>query len=179
MPRKITFCIKEKTAGSFPTVVTYYGETQVGDPLTDNAYNEDGYRYHDVFHMSYLAILRWSPVLRKHLSKKRKSNSVVDEVEDGGRAMVIEEGIAALVYSYAKDHNWLQGVKHVDDDLLKTIKKMADHLEVKDRTENQWEDAILQGYKVWYDFQVHKKGFVTVDMDNSKLSFEPFSHNNC
>lgn len=177
LPRKITFCIKEQKAGSFPTVVTYYNDMQVGDPLTDNAYNDDGYRYHDVFHMSYLAVLGWSPVLRKHLSRKRKSNSTIDEVEDGGRAIVIEEGIAALVYSYAKEHNWLQSVKHVDDDLLRTIKKMTDHLEVKGRTEKQWEEAILQGYNVWRCLQEHKEGFITVDMDNGKLIFESFSDN--
>ncbi|HZH94442.1 MAG TPA: nucleoside triphosphate pyrophosphohydrolase family protein [Flavisolibacter sp.] len=177
LPRQITFCIKEKEAGSFPTVVTYSNEIQIGDPLTDNAYTDDGYRYHDVFHMSYLAILGWSPVLRKHLSKKRKSSLTTDEVEDGGRAMVIEEGIAALIYSYAKDHNWLQGVKHVDDDLLKAIKKMTGHLEVKNKTEKQWEEAIVQGFNVWRELQAHKEGFVTVDMDNCKLIFQPLSNN--
>lgn len=179
LPRKITFCLREKTAGSFPTVVTYVGNIQVGDPLTDNSYTDDGYRYHDVFHISYLAILGWSPVLRKHLSKKRKSNATVDEVEDGGRAMVIEEGIAALVYTYAKDHNWLSGVKHVDDELLKTIKKMTDHLEVKDQTEKQWEEAILQGFQVWRELQMHKEGYITADMDNRQLSFEPLGDDEC
>ncbi|RZK12940.1 MAG: nucleotide pyrophosphohydrolase [Flavobacterium sp.] len=177
LPRKITFCIKEHEAGSFPTVVTYNDDIQVGDPLTDNAYKEDGYRYHDVFHMSYLGILGWSPVLRKHLSKKRKSNLKVDEVEDGGRAAVIEEGIAALVYTYAKEHNWLEGVRHVDDDLLKTIKKMTDHLEVKDRTEKEWEEAILQGYTIWRKLQTQKEGFITVDMEKRLLSFQPLSNN--
>lgn len=174
LPRKITFCIREQNAGSYPTVVIYADDMQVGDPLTDNSYTDDGYRYHDVFHISYLAVLGWSPVLRKHLSRKRKSSLAVDEVEDGGRATVIEEGIAALVYSYAKDHNWLQGIKHVDDDLLKTIKKMTDHLEVKDRKEKQWEEAILQGYDVWRQLQQCKQGYITADMDNRKLSFASF-----
>lgn len=177
LPREITFCIKEQIAGSFPTVITFSDGMQVGDPLTDNSYSDDGYRYHDVFHMSYLAVLGWSPVLRKHLSKKRKSSLTVDEVEDGGRAMVIEEGIAALVYSYAKDHNWLEGVKHVDDDLLKTIKKMTDHLEVRDRTEKQWEDAIMQGYSVWRQLQEHKQGYITVDFNERKLSFQSLGDN--
>jgi NTP pyrophosphatase (non-canonical NTP hydrolase) len=176
LPRKITFCIKEQKAGSFPTVVTYNNEVQVGDPLTDNSYTDDGYRYHDVFHMSYLGILGWSPVLRKHLSKKRKHNLKVDEVEDGGRAAVIEEGISALVYTYAKDHNWLEGIRHVDDDLLKAIKKMTAHLEVKDRTEKQWENAILQGYDAWRKLLVRKEGYITVDVDKRELRFQPFSN---
>ena len=176
LPHKITFSIKEKTGGQVATVVTYHNDSPVGDPLTDNAYNDDGYRYHDVFHMAYLAVLGWSPVLRKHLSKKRKSNQKLEEVEDGGRAAVIEEGIAALVYSYAKDHNWLERVKFVDGDLLKTIKKMTAHLEVKNKSDKEWEQAILAGYEVWRQFQTHKEGNVTVDMDSGKLEFSLLSN---
>ena len=36
----------------------------VGAALTDNAYQDDGYRFHDVFHIAFTAILGWSPVLR-------------------------------------------------------------------------------------------------------------------
>ena len=38
-----------------------------GDPLQDNAYDEDGYRFHDVFHLAHAAKLGWSPVLRGKL----------------------------------------------------------------------------------------------------------------
>lgn len=30
-----------------------------GDSLTDNAYEDDAYRFHDVFHFSYAALLGW------------------------------------------------------------------------------------------------------------------------
>src|ERR1041385_4003033 len=30
---------------------------RIGNPLTDNSYIEDGYRYHDIFHYGYLAVL--------------------------------------------------------------------------------------------------------------------------
>jgi len=33
----------------------------IGDPLTDNIADPDGYRFHDVFHFAYSAILHWSP----------------------------------------------------------------------------------------------------------------------
>src|SRR3989304_6151141 len=29
----------------------------IGDPLTDNTYDDDGYRFHDIFHFGYLAVL--------------------------------------------------------------------------------------------------------------------------
>ena len=65
-----------------------------GEELTDNAYDHDGYRFHDIFHFAYAAVLGWSPITRALLRRKRKSRPLVDEVEDGGRAAVIEEGIA-------------------------------------------------------------------------------------
>lgn len=68
---------------------------QMGDPLTDNAYTPDGYRFHDVFHLACAAVLGWSPVVRKLLGRKRRSQTEFDEIEDGGRAIAIEEGISA------------------------------------------------------------------------------------
>ena len=41
--------------------------------LTDNAYDPDGYRFHDVFHFAYAAVLGWSPITRALLRRKRKS----------------------------------------------------------------------------------------------------------
>ena len=45
-----------------------------GDALTDNNYGDDGYRFHDVFHFAYAAVLGWSPVSRGLLDCKRRSN---------------------------------------------------------------------------------------------------------
>lgn len=38
---------------------------RVGDPLSDNAHEEDYYRFHDIFHLSFMAFLGWSPVMRR------------------------------------------------------------------------------------------------------------------
>jgi NTP pyrophosphatase (non-canonical NTP hydrolase) len=81
-----------------------------GAELTDNAYDPDGYRFHDVFHFGYAAVLGWSPITRALLRRKRKSRPLLDEVEDGGRAGVIEEGVAALAFDYARRHRFLHGV---------------------------------------------------------------------
>ena len=35
-----------------------------GAELTDNAYDPDGYRFHDVFHLAYATVLGWSPITR-------------------------------------------------------------------------------------------------------------------
>ena len=57
----------------------------IGDTLTDNVLDPDGYRFHDVFHLAYASILHWSPVVRSLIRQKRKSDPSIDENEDGGK----------------------------------------------------------------------------------------------
>ena len=66
-------------------------------------------RFHDVFHLANAAILHWSPVFRALIRQKRKSDPKIDEVEDGGRATVVEEGLTAWIFSYAKGLNFFEG----------------------------------------------------------------------
>ena len=76
----------------------YLGGTRLGDDLTDNAYDEDGYRFHDVLHLANIAKLGWSPVFRALMKKKRKSNRRIDEVEDGARAQIAEEAVVKFIH---------------------------------------------------------------------------------
>ena len=142
-----------------------------GAELTDNAYDADGYRFHDVFHFAYAAVLGWSPMTRALLGRKRKSCPVVDEVEDGGRAMVIEEGIAAIAFDYARRHHMLDGVDVLDYQLLRTIKDMSSHLEVKQCTTGEWQQAILQGFKVWREVVTAGGGRIAVDLDKRRIDY--------
>ena len=142
-----------------------------GAELTDNAYGPDGYRFHDVFHFAYAAVLGWSPITRALLRRKRRSRPLVDEVEDGGRAAVIEEGIAALAFAYAMRHHMLDGVSVLDFQLLRTIKDMTSHLEVKQCTTGEWELAILQGFKVWRAVLAARGGRIAVDLDQRGIHY--------
>jgi NTP pyrophosphatase (non-canonical NTP hydrolase) len=144
---------------------------QMGDPLTDNAYESDGYRFHDVFHLACAAVLGWSPVARRLLGKKRRSQAKLDEVEDGGRAIAIEEGISALVFAYARDHKWFEGITSVDYDLLKAIRIMTSSLEVSVRTTGEWERAILSAYNVWRQLEKNQGGKVALDLDKATISY--------
>jgi NTP pyrophosphatase (non-canonical NTP hydrolase) len=130
-------------------VQVFMDGVQFGNDLFDNSKVEDGYRFHDIFHFSYAAVLGWSPVTRKLLGRKRKSNPEVDSIEDGGRAIAIEEGISALVFAYAKDHAYLRDVTTIDYDLLRTISNMCSHLEVSRHSLKDWQKAILTGYDAW------------------------------
>ena len=62
------------------------------------------------------------------MRRKRKGDPRVDEVEDGGRGIVIEEGLSAMLFSYAERRNFLNGAEGVDYELLRTIKDMPSHL---------------------------------------------------
>jgi len=123
-PRTFEINLTEEIEDNSVKVRAFINGKQIGNYLTDNSYSGDGYRFHDVFHLSYVAVLGWSPVMRSNLKLKRKSNPRIDEVEDGGRAAAIEEGISALVFSYAKDHGLLEGVSEIDEQLLKIIKNL-------------------------------------------------------
>ncbi|TIX05982.1 MAG: nucleotide pyrophosphohydrolase [Mesorhizobium sp.] len=142
-----------------------------GAELTDNAYDPDGYRFHDVFHFAYAAVLGWSPTTRALLRRKRKSRPLLDEVEDGGRASVIEEGVAALAFDYARRHRFLDGVAALDFQLLRTIKDMTSHLEVGQCTTGEWEQAILQGFEVWRAVLAVRGGRIAVDLDARRVTF--------
>jgi len=149
------------------------GSTQViPDSLTDNAYDPDGYRFHDIFHLAYAAVLGWSPVTRSLLQRKRKSDPLVDEVEDGGRAVAIEEGIAAMVFAYAAKHRMFQGVRTVDYSLLRTIRDMTAHLEVSARTAAEWQDAIIQGFDAWRAVRNAGGGRIHVDRAAGQIRFD-------
>jgi NTP pyrophosphatase (non-canonical NTP hydrolase) len=139
--------------------------------LTDNAYDPDGYRFHDVFHFAYAAVLGWSPITRAILRRKRKSQPLLDEVEDGGRAAVIEEGVAALTFDYARRHRFLEGVSAVDSQLLRTVQEMTSHLEVRQCTTGEWEQAILQGFEVWRSVLDARGGCIEVDLDARRVTF--------
>ena len=153
LPRKMEVSIDSEGPGR---IVTLINGKECGDPLQDNRYEDDGYRFHDIFHITYASVLGWSPTLRALLRRKRKSDPRVDEVEDGGRARVIEEGIAGMVFSFAERRNFLDGAEGVDYELLRTIKEMTSHLEVSSRTEGDWEHAIMTGFDLWR--QVRAKG---------------------
>lgn len=126
LPRKFELEFEETTKGDDTLVTVFIDGDQVGDPITDNSYEDDGYRFHDIFHYGFAAYLGWSPVLRKLLNVKRKSVPSIDEVEDGARAAIIEEAISAYIYPFAEQNNFFEGVETLDYEILKTIEVLVD-----------------------------------------------------
>lgn len=154
-------------------VVQCLNGVYIGDRLTDNSNEPDDYRFHDVFHLAYIAYLGWSPVIRGLLKRKRKSKPKIDENEDGARAMIIEEGIATWIFNHAKRFGFYEGVEigKLDYGLLKQIQSMVEGYEVAPCKLWQWELAILKGFEVFRLLRQHRGGIVTVDMNQHSLSF--------
>lgn len=173
IPREFVAEFKEveKDDGKKYASITVNGE-DFGDPIRDNYYTDDYYRFHDIFHFSYATILGWSPIARGLMHKKRRSDRSTDEIEDGGRAKVIDEAISALVFEYARNHNFLDGVKTIDEQLLQTIKSLTRHLEVGSATLKEWEKAIIIGFDIWRKMRSKKCGRVVCSLLDKTMYFE-------
>ena len=141
----------------------------IGDPLTDNILDPDGYRFHDAFHLAYAAILHWSPAFRALIKQKRKSDPQVDEAEDGGRAIVIEEGLSAWIFSCAKHLNFFEGHSSISFDMLKTVQQFVQGYEVEECPLKLWERAILEGYEVFRQVRNNNGGIVVGDRETRTI----------
>ncbi|WP_342721212.1 nucleoside triphosphate pyrophosphohydrolase family protein [Acidovorax sp. FHTAMBA] len=173
-PRQFEIEFVERQVGSRKVVVQRMGGVNIGDPLTDNSNVPDGYSFHDVFHLSYVAHLGWSPVMRALLKLKRKSRSEIDENEDGARAIIIEEGIATWIFNHAKERkDFFEGVARgeLEFGLLKQVRSMVTGYEVAECPTWQWEIAILRGFEVFRQLKSAGRGIVKVDMENRSLEF--------
>ena len=145
----------------------------IGDPLTDNILDPDGYRFHDVFHFSHAAVLHWSPTFRALIKRKRKSNPRLDEAQDGGRAIVVEEGLTAWIFSCAKQIDFFDGQSSVSFDLLKTIQQFVQGYEVEDCPLRLWERAILKGYEIFRLVRDNNGGIVVGDREARTIEYKP------
>ncbi len=177
LPTRLTVMLveTEETTGRGETlqrVRMYRGTEAVGDPLDDNSEHDDAYRYHDVFHLAHMAVLGWSPVMRSLLRCKRSGTPTVDRVQDGGRAIAIEEGLTAYVFTMAAQHSFFANLAHVPPSVLKTCVKMTAHLEVAARSMTDWHTAILAGYTAFRQVVDNRGGVLTADLERRTLTYD-------
>lgn len=169
LPRSLEIRIFENKGEQRAYMQVHPDGQTLGNPLTDNAYNDDGYRFHDVMHLANMAVLGWSPVMRSLFEHKRKSQPKIDEVEDGARAIILEELVVAFVYSNAKERRYYDNIKHLDSELLSTIKRIVRHLEVHTRKTKDWERAIQQGYEAFRHLLKKREGVFRLDLQKREL----------
>ncbi len=173
-PDVIEITFKERLINGKKFVVQKCNGVNIGDPLTDNSAIEDDYRFHDVFHISFAAILGWSPVLRALLKRKRKNHPAIDEQQDGARAIITEEGISNWVFSHGLRHDLFANTESLDFALLKTIRNMVIGYEVQQRPLWMWEHAILEGFRVFRLLKENRGGVVTANLAQRALAYTPY-----
>lgn len=178
-PRSLTIEFQNEEGGKKP-ILKMADETgaEIGAPLTDNSYEDDGYRFHDVMHLTFMTMIGWSPVIRKLLrdqGRLKHRPAEIDEAEDSGRPQVIEEGIVFAAYAYAIEHGALsdEELTAVDWTLLKHIKTMTLKLEVRDRSAWEWNEALVTGFKIWAQLIINKGGKVNCDLEAGEISYQP------
>jgi len=171
LPRSLVIDIFERRVGGKIYVFQQTGGINIGDRLTDNAIEPDDYRFHDVFHYAYCAVLSWSPVVRALLRMKRKSDPQFDEAEDGARAILIEAGIATWIFGQAKQLDFFEGIKRGDlsFDILKTVQQFVAGYEPQVCPLWLWEEAILQGFEAFRFLREKRRARLQIDMANRRL----------
>lgn len=171
LPRafKIDFETIEKE-NKILTKVTF-GNQQVGDFIDDNSRESDNYRFHDVFHYTFAAVLGWSPCSRAMMKRKRKSNLDIDQFEDGARATITEEAISLLVFNYAKKRSLLTSDNNIESYILDFIKDFTSPFEVSVRTKEDWEEAIILGYTLFRNLVKNGGGSIHFDMNRRTGTF--------
>lgn len=169
LPREFKIRISQRKSGK--SYLQWNG-VFIGDPLTDNIADPDGYRFHDVFHFAYAAILHWSPVMRALIKHKRKSLAEYDESQDSGRAIVVEEGLTAWIFAKAKELNFFEGQDRVSLGILKTIGEFVEGYEVEACPLKLWERAILEGYSVFRQVRKAEGGWIVGDRESRTIRYE-------
>jgi NTP pyrophosphatase (non-canonical NTP hydrolase) len=173
LPRRLTVALQERVYGQRVFVMQQANGINIGDRLTDNIAEPDDYRFHDVFHWTYAAILGWSPVTRALLKLKRKSDAATDENEDGARAQLIEEGVATWIFNHGRRLNFYENISSVDYRLLKSIQEFVKGYEVSQCPLWMWEEAILKGFGVFRFLKQHRKGILNLDLDARTVDISP------
>ncbi len=174
LPRRLEIEIFERERGGNVLVFQRCNGLNIGDPLTDNKEDADDYRFHDVFHYAYAAILGWSPVMRALFKLKRKSDPVKDENQDGARANLVEEGISTWIFNRAMKQDFFAGVEQgkLSYDMLKTVHQFSSGYEAERCPLWLWEEAILEGFRCFRYLKQHRQGRLILDLKKRSIDIE-------
>lgn len=170
IPRHMEVTMRPEAGPFGETVRMTVNGFLVGDPLTDNAWTETGYRWHDALHLAHAACLGWSPIFRSLAGLKRRSDARVDHVEDGGRAAVADEAISWAVFCHARERGWFEAGSP-DAGLLDYVQEMTYALEVSACSREEWVHAITTGLGCLRAVWAAGGGVLVGDLRQRSLTF--------
>jgi hypothetical protein len=127
-------------------------------------------------------MLGWSPVLRSLMRRKRKYDMRIDEVEDGARAQIVEEAVVKIIHSEgvrlarlrrASDMGpLLASADEISFSFLRLIRNMVAGLEAEGNRDWEWEDAIMEGHRLFDALRIAGEGKIIVNLTTRSLTFE-------
>ena len=160
----------------------YWNGRPLGNDVNDNSYVIDGYRFHDVLHLTFVAHLGWSPVIRGFLRRKRKSHPEIDEIEDGARAQLVDELVINMMHTEAvrlKKARWQPGEEaslfpedeHFSSDFGSALRHLVRDLEVKEIKHWEWEKAAHKAFAIYEKLRKCQEGTLTIDRKSGSIEF--------
>jgi NTP pyrophosphatase (non-canonical NTP hydrolase) len=159
----------------------YLNNRPLGNDLVDNnPFADDGYRFHDAFHLANIAHLGWSPIFRKFMGRVRRRTDE-DKYEDSARAAIVEEVVIDAIHSEGRrlsDECAGTGPRRMFPDrrvitlkFLKYVREFVAKLEVGRNQYWEWQDAIVDGAEIYLLLRLEQQGTVTVDMERRTVSY--------
>ena len=92
---------------------------------------------------------------------------------DSGRAIVVEEGLTAWIFSRAKELNYFENQEKVSLGILKTIEEFVSGYEVEKCPLKLWEKAIMDGYSVFRQIKKNQGGWIIGNRKERTLQYMP------
>ena len=99
------------------------------------------------------------------MDKRDGEHSKVDDNEDGARAKILDEAIAAIAFGFARERSMLRHAIALPDPLLKQISGLVRDLEVADAEMWRWQNAILDGFRMFNRLNQARGGTIRVDLE--------------
>ena len=90
----------------------------------------------------------------------------------------MEEGLAAWIFSKAKELNFFENQEKVSLGILKTISEFVSGYEVEKCPLKLWEKAILEGYAVFRQLKANQGGWIVGNRELRTITYMPLESEN-
>ena len=107
---------------------------------------------------------------RKHLPKIQAYYAVKANAEPAIVRTLYQAGASFDVASLPEFMLVYENIKHLDSEMLSTIKRIVCHLEVGTRRTKDWEDAVFQGYAAFRHLLEEREAVLHLDLKKRKLT---------
>ncbi|MBN9658442.1 MAG: hypothetical protein J0H49_09700 [Acidobacteria bacterium] len=175
-PPRATFMLvetKQDVAELFVDL-SHGGYVNIGSKAEEWSHGNDGFRWHDVFHLANAAVLGWSPVIRSLLGLERRSNPIVWGREDDLRAQIAEEAFGVLAFGRAKEFGWFEA-RVVPPVVRLYMDQLLGRYEVMDVPHELRERALLDGFDVWRSVRKAGGGLIDLDFVGRSIAYRPIA----